>query len=174
VIPVSEGSSLTNPYAPPTAAVADVVAIEQDIVPAGRGVRLGATLLDNIVLSAMTYVPFFAGNIFFTGSGADVGAAVGVLLGCVGFGIWAWFTVKYVRANGQSFGKRALHIKVLRSDGSAVSLGRIFWRRNLLNIVLTVIPFVGAIYGLADALFIFTESRKCLHDRLADTIVVLA
>ena len=33
--------------------------------------------------------------------------------------------------------------------------------------MLSVIP----LYGFIDALFIFGESRQCLHDKIADTIV---
>jgi uncharacterized RDD family membrane protein YckC len=95
---------------------------------------------------------------------------LGIALGLVGLGIWAWITIKYVSANGQSIAKRMLNIKVVRSDGSKASLGRIFWLRNVVNALLAVIPF----YGIIDALFIFGETRQCLHDKLADTIVVKA
>ena len=30
------------------------------------------------------------------------------------------------------------------------------------------------LFGIIDALFIFGETRQCLHDKLADTIVVEA
>jgi len=63
-----------------------------------------------------------------------------------------------------------LGIKVVRSDGTSIPLGRIFWLRNFLNALISIVPF----YGLIDALFIFGESRQCLHDKLADTIVVRA
>jgi uncharacterized RDD family membrane protein YckC len=59
---------------------------------------------------------------------------------------------------------------VVRSDGSPVSLGRIFWLRNVVNILLGIIPF----YSLIDSLLIFGETRQCVHDKLADTIVVRA
>jgi len=58
----------------------------------------------------------------------------------------------------------------VRSDGAPASLGRIFWLRNVLNGLISVIP----IYGIIDSLFIFSESRQCLHDKIADTIVVNA
>ena len=61
-------------------------------------------------------------------------------------------------------------IKVVRSDGSPAALGRIFWLRNILNGVLGLIPF----YVLIDGLLIFADSRQCLHDKIADTIVVKA
>jgi uncharacterized RDD family membrane protein YckC len=59
---------------------------------------------------------------------------------------------------------------VVRTDGTPVSLGRIFLLRNVVNGLLGFIP----LYSLVDVLFIFGERRQCLHDRLADTIVVKA
>jgi len=66
--------------------------------------------------------------------------------------------------------KRLLEIRVVRSDGSQASLGRIFWLRNVVNGLLSMIP----LYGLIDLLFIFGERRQTIHDLLADTIVVRA
>ena len=50
--------------------------------------------------------------------------------------------------------------------------GRAIGLRYLLNWFLMMLPFIGGIYGLVDALLIFRASRKCLHDNMADTIVV--
>jgi uncharacterized RDD family membrane protein YckC len=66
--------------------------------------------------------------------------------------------------------KKLLNIKVVRSNGEAASVGRIFWLRNIVNGLISIVP----LYGLIDALFIFSESRQCLHDKLADTIVIKA
>jgi len=63
-----------------------------------------------------------------------------------------------------------LGIRVVRTDGSPASLGRVIWLRNILNSVLGIVP----LYGLIDSLFIFAESRQCLHDKIADTIVIKA
>ena len=66
--------------------------------------------------------------------------------------------------------KRMLEIRVVRSDGSQASLGRIFWLRNVVNCLLGIIP----LYSIIDLLFIFGERRQCIHDLIADTIVVKA
>ena len=42
----------------------------------------------------------------------------------------------------------------------------------MLGWVIASVPLVGSLYALVDALLIFRSSRKCLHDTIADTIVV--
>lgn len=38
--------------------------------------------------------------------------------------------------------------------------------------VLYQIPVAGSIFSLVDVLFIFREDHKCIHDLIADTIVI--
>jgi uncharacterized RDD family membrane protein YckC len=167
---------MTNPYAPPQATVDDIVDFRETGVAADRGTRLGAALLDGLIGGAMFYVPFLIGLMFglpaaAAGAGLrGIAGSVAIVLGVTGFVVWCWLTYKYVKANGQSIGKKLLGIKVIRHDGSPATIGRIFWLRNVVNGVLGIIP----LYGLIDPLFIFAESRQCIHDKLADTIVVKA
>jgi uncharacterized RDD family membrane protein YckC len=58
----------------------------------------------------------------------------------------------------------------VRADGSRVSLGRLILLRNVVVWILSMIP----LFSIVDALFIFGEARQCLHDKIADTIVVKA
>ena len=170
---------MTNPYAPPRAAVKDVSDPQATVVHADRGTRLGATILDGVIFGFMVYLPlifvsFMAGALRAGGPAGpasfDTFIAVGGLFTFIGFAVWCWLTIRYILENGQTIAKRMLRIKVVRSDGTSISLGRIFWLRNMLNALISVIPF----YAFVDALFIFSESRQCLHDKLADTIVVKA
>ena len=92
------------------------------------------------------------------------------LLCLIGFIAWAWITALLVARNGQTMGKRLLEIRVVRSDGSQASLGRIFWLRNVVNVLLGVIP----LYRIIDVLLIFGVRQQCIHDLMADTIVVRA
>jgi uncharacterized RDD family membrane protein YckC len=57
-------------------------------------------------------------------------------------------------------------------DGIIVSA--FFWLRNVVNLLISTIPFVGWIYAIVDVLFIFSENKQCLHDKIAGTIVVNA
>jgi uncharacterized RDD family membrane protein YckC len=87
-----------------------------------------------------------------------------------GLGVWLYMTLKQLSATGQSLAKKYFNIKIVRSDGSPASLGNIVWKRNVVNALLGIIP----LYGIIDVLLIFGEERKCLHDKIADTIVVEA
>ena len=164
-----------NPYAPPRANVYDVNNSAED-TPADRGTRLVAAILDGLIFGAMVYLPLILSGVmsglFAGASGARSASFFGfsTLLGLAGLIVWSWLTIKFVRANGQSIAKKMLGIKVVRADGSPVSVGRIFWLRNVVNAVLGIIP----LYGLVDALLIFGEPRQCIHDKLADTVVIKA
>jgi uncharacterized RDD family membrane protein YckC len=168
---------MTNPYAPPRAAVLDIADPHASAVPADRGTRLGATMLDGIIFAVMVYAPFTMAAMAGGAAGGVTGGGtarailvVCVVVALVGVIAWCWLTIKYVKRNGQSIAKKLLAVKVVRTDGSAVSLGRVFWLRNIVNGLISIVP----LYGLVDALFIFGESRQCLHDKIADTVVVKA
>jgi uncharacterized RDD family membrane protein YckC len=169
---------MTNPYAPPQAGVDDISEPQAFAVPAERGTRLGAAILDSILFVLAVYVPlmvtaFSAARIETAPEQAErfeqlaVGGSVVALIGLV---IWAWFTLKFMARNSQSIAKKWLQIKVVRADGSRVSLGRLILLRNVVVWILSMIPLFSTI----DALFIFGEARQCLHDKIADTIVVKA
>jgi uncharacterized RDD family membrane protein YckC len=166
-----------NPYAPPRAAVEDIAAPGATSELAGRGTRLLAATVDGLIIAVFTWVPFLiAGGLngalvpvngrFNTAALFGAGSVVALLGGLV----WCWLTIRYVQRNGQSIAKKMFGIKVVQSNGARASLGRIFWLRNVVNVVLGLIPF----YGLIDSLMIFGEPRRCLHDRIADTIVIKA
>ena len=170
---------MTNPYAPPQAVVEDIPAPDGQFEPAERITRLGAAILDGLIFATMVYLPFIfaAVGIGLTtvpteSAETPVDAVMGGagLIAFVGFVAWCWLTITYMNRNGQSIAKKLLGIKVVRSDGSPASLGRLIWLRNVLNWFISIVP----LYGLVDSLFIFGEARQCLHDKIADTIVVKA
>ena len=171
----------SNAYAPPKAKVADVDPSTEGLVLAGRGARLGAAILDSIIVGIATYAPLVVTGDLRAASEAAVRNqdptavfsgffGTGGLIAFVFFIIWAVITYRLVAANGQTIAKKLLNIKVVRSSGEKASVGRIFWLRNVVNAVLAFIPF----YGLIDILLIFGERRQCIHDKIADTIVVNA
>jgi uncharacterized RDD family membrane protein YckC len=165
-----------NPYAPPRARVRDITVASNTVVLAERSSRLGASIVDGLIFAAMVYIPMMVGMAIggaAAQSGSDAGGGfvlVGLGLAVAGFVVWTWLTLKQMGATGQSLAKKYFNIKVVMSDGSAASLGTLIWKRNVLTWLLGIIP----LYGLVEVLFIFGEKRQCLHDRMADTIVVVA
>jgi uncharacterized RDD family membrane protein YckC len=157
--------------------------------PAERGTRLAAVTIDDLIVLAVCLPAIFGAVPKMSAVMADVinGAefdpyaliwpmlsGIGAIISVIGFIAWAVVTTWLVASNGQTIGKRALGIKVVRKDGSRASLGRIFWLRNVLNMVPSWLPYIGLLYQLVDPLLIYQDSRQCLHDRIADTIVVKA
>ena len=174
---VNEQVDRPNLYAPPQAEVGEVAAEDAEVERADRGVRLGAAVIDGMI-PMLFALPLLIG-IGFDISGFSSGAIapftmIGIGIAVIGFFVWAGITIYFVHRNGQTIAKRMLGIKVVRTDGSRASLGRIFWLRNFVNALPSGVPFLGSFYFLVDSLFIFNEKQQCVHDMIADTIVVKA
>jgi uncharacterized RDD family membrane protein YckC len=74
---------------------------------------------------------------------------------------------------GQTLAKQWFGIRVVRTDGSRREPGPLI----VLRCVVPTLHYAGsrssaALFALADALFIFADDRRTLHDRIADTIVI--
>lgn len=164
----------TNPYAAPQADVQDIRVVEGNIVLASRGSRLGATILDGVAAGVLIGIPgIFAGIYSSSDPGNDVPVIAGLVLA---IGFLAYFAINcyLLYRNGQTIGKRALGIRIVRTDGSRAALSRIIFVRVLPFAIVGAFPYyrIGNLIALIDVLFIFRQSRQCLHDQLADTIVV--
>jgi uncharacterized RDD family membrane protein YckC len=164
-----------NPYAPPQTILTTPDVGQYRL--ASRGKRLGGTIIDSIVLTICTLpvvIIFFGGWSAYTERVGDVGFFMQLAMTL--FSIVVFFLINgyLLVKNGQTIGKKLLGTKIVRTDGSAADLQRIMLRRYIPISVAYVIPIVGYLIGIINALLIFRESHKCGHDELADTIVVEA
>ena len=75
-------------------------------------------------------------------------------------------------ATADRMADKLLGLRIVRSDGTRAGLPRMLLVRAGLGIALALIPLVGPFIALVDALLILRPSRQCLHDQIADTIVV--
>ena len=138
---------------------------------AERGSRFVANFVDQMLVTGPWLVFFILAAIIGSSETEGVKAAAG-FVSCMGtlLSLGLLGTQLYlVSQSGQSLGKRMMGIKVVRADGSPASLGRILFLRNVIPVFA---GFSCGFFHLADALFIFNEDRCCLHDKMADTIVV--
>jgi uncharacterized RDD family membrane protein YckC len=136
---------------------------------AERGDRFWANLVDTLVLC----VPWLAALVLIllgSSSGRpDRAMGLALLVAVGGTLAVGAYQLMLISQSGQSLGKRMRGIRVVRSDGSPVSLGRLLLLRNLLP---SVINAACGLFNLVDVLFIFQDNRRCLHDMIADTKVV--
>ena len=173
----SNAANQPNPYAPPQAEVSDAADVDEQAELAGRGERLGAAILDIVISVIIVGLPLLVGmdwNAAAASNWSQALTGLGVSLAGIGALAYLAVTAYLVHKNGQTIAKKIVGIKVVRSDRSRASLGRIFWLRNFVNGIPGSIPYIGNVYGIVDACFIFGDSRQCLHDKIADTIVVKA
>ncbi len=119
---------------------------------AGFWVRLGAGVIDllTLVLMVMIIAYFFLAPVIWATSGLVISAAYWV-------GFWIW--------RGQTPGKMALGIKVIRTDSSPVKW-QCALRRFLGYIVSALTLFIGFIWVAFDG------RKQGIHDKIADTYVV--
>jgi uncharacterized RDD family membrane protein YckC len=161
-----------NPFAPPQAQVADLAPIDGQAELAGRGARLGAALIDGLLNAAVFWGIAAAGSIKVMATVASTGMQIGLAVaGIVIFAVLHGYTLA---TRGQTLGKLMLGLRIVRTDGSRASLGRLLGLRYGVGMLITLIPYLGKIYALVDSLAIFRETRRCIHDNIADTIVIKA
>ena len=137
---------------------------------ASRGSRLGASLIDNVVLILPVAGAFLVAMVA-VGGGKKMSGEEDVLVFALLGGLVLGCVIELVAQVqwGQSVGKRLLGIKVVRVNGQPIEL----WRLILLrNIVLSIAAQACGVIGLVDALMIFGDPQRCLHDYLADSIVI--
>jgi uncharacterized RDD family membrane protein YckC len=160
-----------NRYAPPSAHVEDVSG-EGGIELAGRGIRLGAVLIDVLIaMLAVWVVSLVTPWSPFTESTDDLFRTT-ALNTAIGYVLFIAIQGYFLAAKSQTIGKMLLDIRIVRSDGTRASFARLVGLRYGVGALISMLPWVGQLYSLVDALLIFRESRKCLHDNIADTIVV--
>lgn len=159
-----------NPYAPPTAHVADIAVVYGEREAAERSTRLGAVLIDTGILLAINLPIIY----FIDGFKQDPTLLEILRNTALGMLVFVLLQGVMLARHGQTIGKRLLKIRIVRSDGTLANIWRLLALRYGVFSLLASIPVVGGIFALADSLFIFRQSRKCLHDNLADTIVIKA
>jgi uncharacterized RDD family membrane protein YckC len=169
-----------NPYSAPSASLADPTG-EQRL--GGRGERLVAVLIDGLigaVVFALVLIPVFlltnAWQSLVSAVMSGQGLPIYVSLGMAVAGFVLFLLVQgYPLANwGQTWGKRLLKLRIVDLEGRKPEFLRLVGLRYAIGQVIALIPILGPVFGVVDALFIFRDDRRCIHDHIAGTRVVVA
>lgn len=137
---------------------------------AGFWLRVVASLLDSVVVFILQLVC----GVILGASGALLGGfGTGDENGAVAILIWLFTTalgiayyVVFTGACGQTLGKMALRIKVIRKDGGDLGYGGAALREILGKFV------SGIILGIGYLMVAFDERKQGLHDKIAGSYVI--
>ena len=155
---------------------------EQVFTLGGKVERLAAYIIDSLI-AFLSMIPlgsqfFTAVNDFSAGSIDSINSltientnnfTLGIFLIILQFIIQGYL----ITTRGQSIGKIVMSLRIVNSiDGTNPGFIKAFLVRFILSQIITSIPYLGVIYFFADPLFIFRSDRRCIHDLMANTIVV--
>ena len=155
---------------------------EQVFTLGGKVERLAAYIIDSLI-AFLSMIPlgsqfFTAVNDFSAGSIDSINSltlentnnfTLGIFLIILQFIIQGYL----ITTRGQSIGKIVMSLRIVNSiDGTNPGFIKAFLVRFILTQIITSIPYLGYIYFFADPLFIFRSDRRCIHDLMANTIVV--
>lgn len=171
-----EPNEFRNPYAAPEAAIAPpprrTPAHPREPKLSSRLARLLAALGDTLLVALALAPMVVAALTHERGQSISAAGAGLLLLTLVALAAVAALNLTLLYQRGQTLGKRWIGIRVVRSDGDRASLPRLLFLRGFVPGFIAAIPYLGNPFALVNVLWIFGQPRRCLHDYIADTIVV--
>ena len=120
-------------------------------------VRFAAIIIDGIVVSIISSALSRVGSNNMSTS--LVGSMPGLLVGAT------YYILLWTYWNGQTLGKKAMSIKVVRTDGKPVDL-----QTSLLRYIGYIVS--GIFFCLGFIWVLFDERKQGWHDKIAHTLVV--
>ena len=131
-----------------------------------------AVLVDGVVslLLAIPGVIVAIGPVF---NGSEEPDPLGIVLIGLAMILLTIVQAVLISKRGQSIGKIALGIRIAHSvDGSNPGFLKGFLIRTFVPQIIYQVPFLGFLFLLVDSCFIFSERRQCIHDLMAETVVL--
>jgi uncharacterized RDD family membrane protein YckC len=160
--------AVAGPYSAPDALGIAPVRVSRQQTSASCGSRLASFLMDTALLLLVLLPLVLSVTVFEPRS---KGADSTFFLSFFGIIALAIYQMVLLSRNGQTLGKRAMSIRIVRSiDGGNPGFRRVVGLRFLVNVLMWMVP----IYALLDVLYIFSKEKRCLHDHIAGTKVVEA
>jgi uncharacterized RDD family membrane protein YckC len=159
-----------NPFAAPRAEL-EAGASVQEAQLAERGTRLVAVLLDAAVALPLVLIWVLTLVAF---KGNETATMVGMVIMVLGVLALAVYQLVLLTTKGQTLGKRWMKVRIATLDGGNPGFVKAVLLRGFVNGLICGVPYLGMVYSLVDILFIFREDRRCIHDLIAGTRVVIA
>ena len=172
---MAQGSDY-NPYRAPSSDLAQDAGgpPADDGTLASRGARLLASIVDGLI-SGVLFLPlqFLFGVFDGFPRIKPLSPVQTALWGLAGIVVFLALHGYLLAKNGQTIGKRLLGIRIANVvDGQLPPLAKIIFLRVLPVQALALVPVVGPLAALVDALLIFRGDHRCAHDHIAGTVVL--
>lgn len=142
---------------------------------ASRWSRLGASIIDSLVISAFVFpLMFFTGGFRSVTTGVQPVWQYTLMIGLAGIGVFLVLNYKLLSSYGQTIGKRALGIKIVDLDNNLPSMKKHLLIRYAVYFLSGQVPLIGQLFSFVNVLFIFGKQKRCLHDYIAGTRVIVS
>ncbi len=174
-----------NPYAPPATVQmhASEAATSGGDVLAGRFTRLAAAIVDSLLMMAIIFPIQYLTGSFSRAMAQQIGWIEQIGMSLFGYLVMLTLNGYLLLDRGQTIGKMLTGIQIVDAqNGALLPFLRVFVFRYLwlvpLSAIVIFIPgawddqLVGLV-ALIDVLMIFGAERRCLHDHIAGSRVVL-
>jgi uncharacterized RDD family membrane protein YckC len=175
--PFANNPGPVNPYASPTMAAGYSAPAQPQRRLADLVKRFLGALVDGVVGFVFVipgYVLMGLGGAFSDKqNNPSPLIIVGALLLLVGVVALLVTQIYLLATRSQTIGKYVMKTQIVDYvTGQPATFVQSFVLRMLVNGLISALPCVGSIYALVDILFIFGDEHRCLHDKIANTIVV--
>jgi len=158
---------------PPTGRGWAALASGEQVELAGPGARLGARIIDALIIVAILLILSFTvlSRVVELDDSGGASAPLGVILIATVIGIA--YEVVLIAVRGQTLGKMIVKIKVVRADFGGVPGAGKSVIRWIIPAAVAWLPFLGALVSLLVYISLLWDSnRQGWHDKAARTLVV--
>jgi len=161
-------------YAPPETSPETIIENTGGEELATRISRLGAAILDGIIMSVVTLPIMYLTGGFDDISDPNNQHSLVYTLGMAALGIviFAVLNFKLLSQYGQTIGKKIVGIKIVNMEGNLPDLKTNILKRYAVYFLIAQVPVVGPIFNLVNILFIFRKDQRCIHDLAGETKVI--
>ncbi|MPV85302.1 RDD family protein [Ostreibacterium oceani] len=145
---------------------------DHDMELASRWARLGGAIIDSLLLGVISMAIFIPLGLISFDPNKPANLVATLFTFIISFILFVLLQGYFLKNEGKTIGKKLLGMKIVTMDGELPDFLPLIGKRYAVFWVASMIPFIGGLISLVNALFIFREDKRCLHDLLAGTQVV--
>ncbi|WP_333917578.1 RDD family protein [Vibrio crassostreae] len=154
--------------------MSEVIENTPTIVLASRWSRLWASIIDAFVYAIFIVPVFLYGGLYDKLlSNETIELTEQVALTVYSWVVYFLCQGYLLHKKGQTIGKNLMDIAIVDMEGKQIGLLNIVGKRIIPMVAVAYIPFIGPFISTFDYLFVFRKDKRCLHDLIACTQVVI-